>query len=174
IIVKSSIVLGAFPISHGVVSWMRSEDVAASVLDVAFAEDAPQALNIVNPQRPPWVKIMSSIRDAVLERKSASLTSDDVTMVSFVDWVVQLEKRAYSATPEDLVNIPAIKLLDFFREMARHEELTQAETQVGEVGMVDFSTSNSQRVSKTVAHMQPVGDVDAHAWVNYWSSAGLF
>ena len=87
---------------------MRSEDVAASVLDVAFAEDAPQALNIVNPQRPLWVKIMSSIRDAVLEKKLASLTSDDLTMVSFVDWVVQLEKRADNATPEDLANIVRI------------------------------------------------------------------
>ena len=84
---------------------MRAEDVAASVLDVAFAEDAPQALNIVNPQRPPWVKIMSSIRDAVLEKKSDSLTGEHPTMVPLVDWVVQLEKRADNATPEDLVNI---------------------------------------------------------------------
>ena len=84
---------------------MRAEDVAASVLDVAFAEDAPQALNIVNPQRPPWVKIMSSIRDAVLETKSDSLTGKRLTMVPLVDWVVQLEKRADNATPEDLVNI---------------------------------------------------------------------
>ena len=84
---------------------MRAEDVAASVLDVAFAEDAPQALNIVNPQRPSWVKIMSSIRDAVLEKKSDSLTGERPTMVPLVDWVVQLEKRADNATPEDLVNI---------------------------------------------------------------------
>ena len=58
--------------------------------------------------------------------------------------------------------------------MARHEELTRSETQVREMGMADFSTAKAQRVSKTVAHMQPVGEVDAHAWVNYWSSAGLF
>ena len=48
---------------------MHAQDVAASVLDIAFAEDAPQALNIVNPQRPPWVKIMTSTRDAVREKK---------------------------------------------------------------------------------------------------------
>ena len=82
---------------------MHADDVAASVLDVAFAEDAPRALNIVNPQRPPWVKIMSSIRDAVLP-----LTGTHLMMVPFVDWVVLLEKRADSATPEDLVNIVRI------------------------------------------------------------------
>ncbi|KAN0082898.1 hypothetical protein V8E55_008693 [Tylopilus felleus] len=173
IIVKSSIALGAFPNSHGVVSWMRTEDVAASVLDVAFAEEAPEVLNIVNPQRPAWSTIMSSVRNAVLEQKSASLTNDDLPMVSFVDWVVRLEERGDSATPEDLVRIPGIKLLEFLRGMARHEELTRADTQMGEAGMTDFSNEKEQRVSKTVAHMRPLGDVEARAWVKYWSSVGL-
>jgi hypothetical protein len=76
---------------------------------------------------------------------------------------------------------PAIKLLEFFRGMARHEEPTQAETQpkgslqVSEAGgMANFSTAKAQCVSRTLAHMQPVGDLDAHAWANYWFSAGLF
>ncbi|KAG8221462.1 acetyl-CoA synthetase-like protein [Butyriboletus roseoflavus] len=181
IIVKSSIALGAFPNSYGVVSWMRASDVAGSVLDVAFAEDVPEALNIVNPQRPPWAEIMSCIRDAVLKQKSASLTSQHLTMVPFIDWVVLLEKRADRATAEDLANIPAIKILEFFRAMARYEDLAQTETQLKEPlrmreagGMGDFSTTKVQRVSDTVAHMKPVGNVDAQAWVNYWSSAGLF
>lgn len=87
---------------------MRTEDVAASVLDVSFADDAPQALNIVNPQRPPWDAIMSSIRDAVLKQKSGSLTNEHLTMVPFIDWFVLLEKKADSATPEDLVNIVSV------------------------------------------------------------------
>ena len=58
--------------------------------------------------------------------------------------------------------------------MARHEELTRADTQVGEAGMADFSNEKAQRVSKTVAHMRPLGDVEARAWVKYWSSVGLF
>ena len=93
---------------------MRTEDVAASVLDVAFAEEAPAVLNIVNPQRPPWATIMSSVRNAVLEQKSASLISDDLPMVSFVDWVVRLEERADSATPEDLVRIVSVSHMHFF------------------------------------------------------------
>ena len=93
---------------------MRTEDVAASVLDVAFAEEAPEVLNIVNPQRPAWATIMSSVRNAVLEQKSASLTSDDLPMVSFVDWVVRLEERADSATPEDLVRIVSVSHMQTF------------------------------------------------------------
>lgn len=49
---------------------MRAEDVAAAVLDVAFAESAPQSLNIVNPQRPRWSDVISSIRDTIVEQKS--------------------------------------------------------------------------------------------------------
>ena len=64
---------------------------------------------------------------------------------------------------------PAIKLLKIFRGF-RAEEPTQAEAQpkgslqVREaVGMANFSTAKAQRVRKTLAHMQPVGDLDTYA-----------
>jgi hypothetical protein len=89
---------------------MRSEDVAGSVLDVAFARDelVPQALNIVNPCRPPWEKIMSFIRDALLKQKPGSLTREALGMIPITEWVAVLEKRAENATPEDLDNIVSI------------------------------------------------------------------
>jgi hypothetical protein len=65
--------------------------------------------------------------------------------------------------------------------MAKHEEPIQKAAQskdalkVGEVGgIVDFSIANALRVSKTMEQMQPVGEAEARAWVNYWSSVGLF
>lgn len=85
---------------------MRAEDVAASVVDVAFAKDAPQALNIVNPRRPSWADVMTSIRDALL--KQTSLSNEDLTVIPFVDWVVRIEKKADDASPEDLVNIVSV------------------------------------------------------------------
>jgi hypothetical protein len=89
---------------------MRSEDVAGSVLDVAFARDesVPQVLNIVNPCRLPWEKIMSFIRDALLKQKSGSLTSEALGMIPVAEWVAVIEKRAENATPEDLDNIVSI------------------------------------------------------------------
>lgn len=82
---------------------MRSEDVAASVLGVAFADSAPKSLNIVNLQRPRWSDIMSYIRDAILEEKSFRLT-----IVPFVEWVARLEKKANGASSKDLVHIVSL------------------------------------------------------------------
>ena len=184
---------------------MRAEGVAAAVLDIAFADSAPQSLNIVNPQRARWSDIMSSIRSAILEQKS--LHSDRLTIVPFVEWVVRLEQKAAIASSEDLVEIvslpsygsylwclhrhlhgmltlghlsskPALKLLEFFRTMARSDdELSQTQSSGSAFeagGLADFSTTEAQRVSYTVLKMQPVGETEVRTWIQYWISKGLF
>ena len=89
-----------------VISWMRPEGVAAAVLDIAFAGSAPQSLNIMNPQRPRWSRVISFIRDAIVEQKL--LHRDCLTLVPFAEWVVRLEKRAAGASSEDLVHIVSL------------------------------------------------------------------
>ncbi|KAF9223056.1 putative nonribosomal peptide synthetase [Gyrodon lividus] len=174
IIVKSSIALGALPDAYGIVSWMRAEEAAASVLDVAFTIQAPPpALNIVNPRGAPWVDVMSSVRDAILKQKS--LRSEELSMIPFKDWFARLEKKAEGASSEDLVDIPAIKLLEFFRKIALGDQWarTQTATHTEAGGITAFSTTKAQLVSKTMAQMRPVGAVEAHSWVQYWISKGL-
>ena len=62
--------------------------------------------------------------------------------------------------------------------MARNEDelaQTQSSGSVFEAGGVaDFTTTEAQNVSDVVLHMQPVGDLEAQAWVRYWVSKGLF
>lgn len=89
-----------------VVSWMRAEDVATAVLDITFAESAPQSLNIMNPQRARWSDVMTSIRDAILEQKLSH--RDCLTFVPFVEWVTRLEKKVASASSEDLAHIVSL------------------------------------------------------------------
>lgn len=60
--------------------------------------------------------------------------------------------------------------------MARGDELA-AETPgpLGETGgLSEYSTVKAQSVSKTVAHMRPVGATEAYSWVKYWHVKGLF
>lgn len=81
-------------------------------------------------------------------------------------------------TPQNLFPKPAIKLLEFFRAMAANdEELAQMQGngsgfEVG--GVAELCTTNAQCVSDAVLKMQPVGKTEAHAWVRYWISKGLF
>ncbi|KAF8555340.1 putative nonribosomal peptide synthetase [Imleria badia] len=176
IIVKSSIALGALPEAVGVVSWLREEEVASAILETGFAKEAPPpALNIVNPCSAPWAAIVAFVRRAIIKRKG--LPGEDVLpIVPFGEWFARLESKAEGASEDDLAKIPAIKLLEFFRALARGDEairnLGVGSTEAA--GMTNFSTGNVRKVSVTMANMQAIGEDEADAWVGYWISKGAF
>ena len=37
-------------------------------------------------------------------------------------------------------------------------------------GAADMSTAEAQRISNAVLRMQPIGETEAHAWIQYWIS----
>lgn len=41
-------------------------------------------------------------------------------------------------------------------------------------GVADVSTAEAQRISNAVLRMQPIGETEAHAWIQYWISKGFF
>ncbi|KIJ62360.1 hypothetical protein HYDPIDRAFT_114897 [Hydnomerulius pinastri MD-312] len=173
-IIKSSITLNALPDSHGVVSWLRPEEVAGAILEIAFTKDTPPpALNIVNPRGAPWADVMVAVRSAVIEKKKSK--SDGLPLLPFEQWFAQLEARATGASSEDLANIPAIKLLEFFRLMAHSDQASPRSQPITEAGgMTNFSTTKAQLVSQIMAKMQPIGEAEASSWVRYWSSKEFF
>ncbi|KIK91581.1 hypothetical protein PAXRUDRAFT_149195 [Paxillus rubicundulus Ve08.2h10] len=175
IIVKSSIALGVLPDAYGVVSWLREEDVAGAILDVTFAEEAPPpVLNLVNPRSAPWADVIRPVRNYIIKEKG--LPGDALPIVPFTDWFVLLEKEAGCASGDTLAKIPAIQLLEFCRAMALGDQVTrQTRPTITEAGgMTNFSTNKSQRVSQTMARMQPIGEAEAESWVRYWISKGYF
>jgi nucleoside-diphosphate-sugar epimerase len=176
IIVKSSIALGALPEAAGAVSWLREEEVATAILETAFAKEAPPpALNVFNPRNAPWAEIIAFVRRAIIKRK-VLVGEDILPIVPFGEWFQLLESKAETATEDDLVKIPAIKLLDFFRALARGDEATRSRgvSTSEAAGMTNFSTIKVQQVSATMANMQAIGEVEADAWVGYWISKGAF
>ncbi|KAF8120319.1 hypothetical protein EV363DRAFT_1237301 [Boletus edulis] len=160
ILVKSSIALGMLPEAAGGVSWLHEEEVVSAILETAFAKEAPPpTLNIVNPRSAPWAEIIA-------ERRSWTATT---SFQSFPYWFALLESKAENATEDDLANIPAIKLLEFFRALARGDEAIRSmgteSTEAG--GMANLSTAKVQAVSPTMANMRAIGEVEADAWVGY-------
>lgn len=71
---------------------------------------------------------------------------------------------------------PAIKLLEFFRSLARGDQaIRNPDIGVTEAaGMTNFSTTKVRQVSPTMANMQAIGEVEADAWVGYWISKSAF
>ncbi|KAH0828782.1 acetyl-CoA synthetase-like protein [Lanmaoa asiatica] len=175
IIVKSSIALGVLPETAGVVSWLREEEVASAIMETAFAKEAPPpALNIFNPRSAPWAEIIAFVRRSIIRRKT--LGDDVLPIVPFGDWFALLEKKAENASEDDLTKIPAIKLLEFFRVLARGDQAIRSSgvDTTESAGMTNFSTTKVQQVSPTMANMQAIGEVEADAWVGYWISKGAF
>ncbi|KAJ7052223.1 hypothetical protein C8F01DRAFT_998359, partial [Mycena amicta] len=153
-IVKSSIALGNFPsdpAGTGTVAWLPTEAVSQAIVDVALTEDEqPFAVNLVHPRPVPWDALMGAMAQVA-----------QLPLVPITQWVEQVDRRAKNASAEDMEKIPAIKLLDFLK------------TAIGGSGNVQFSTTQAQRVSQTMADLRPLSADDAARWMGYWSSVGF-
>ena len=94
---------------------MRAEEVAAAILEIAFAKTAPPpALNIVNPRCVPWADVLTPMREAIIEQKN--LEVDDIPMIPFGDWFDLLEKQAEGACSEDIAKVVRALLFSFRRQ----------------------------------------------------------
>ena len=71
---------------------------------------------------------------------------------------------------------PAIKLLDFFRNLSAGDLqiTTEGRLDAEAGGFAMFSTSRTQDMSKTMRDLKPIGSKDVELWVKYWDAAGLF
>ncbi|KAJ7052229.1 putative aminoadipate reductase [Mycena amicta] len=153
-IVKSSIALGNFPsdpTGTGTVAWLPTEAVSQAIVDIALTEDEqPFAVNLVHPRPVVWDAVMGAMAQVA-----------QLPLIPITEWVGQVERRANNASVEDMEKFPAIKLLDFLK------------TAIGGSGNVQFSTTQAQRVSQTMADLRPLSADDATRWMGYWSSVGF-
>ncbi|KAG1799974.1 putative aminoadipate reductase, partial [Suillus variegatus] len=181
IIVKSSISLGALPEAKGVspslwkfVSWIPPHAVSNAILDVAFAEEVPPiAVNLVHPRPTAWKTLMQPITDALVERK---VTNYPLPLVPFSEWLEKLESSAKDLSEETMERIPAIKLLNFMRSMARSDIAIRASGEMNSEagGMTSFTTAVAERVSPTMRELKSLPSADAAQWVDYWEAMGMF
>ncbi|KAJ7509627.1 putative aminoadipate reductase [Mycena galericulata] len=146
-IVKSSIALGNFPSDpSGVVAWISPEAVSGTIVDAALgAENAPLAINLVHPRPIPWNFVMSSMANVA-----------QLPLIPFADWLQQIQKLSRNASVEEIKNIPAIKLLDFFTAVSAGQ------------GNTEFSTVRAQELSDFMKFLEPLSAEDARRWMQYW------
>ncbi|KAG6909219.1 putative NRPS-like protein biosynthetic cluster [Tephrocybe rancida] len=171
ILVKSSATMGSLPDIRGgstkVVSWIPMDAAAGAVVDAALGNEAlPQAVNLVHPQPAEGIDVINSIQAAISEVLGRRLK-----VVPFAEWLATLEKHAESATAETLAQIPAIKLLDFFRSISQGNDDIIASNGRGREagGLPAFSTQKMLQVShNTMSELQSLGREDASLWVKYW------
>ncbi|KAG2068654.1 putative aminoadipate reductase [Suillus decipiens] len=174
IIVESSVTLGALPEAKGLVAWIPPHAISNAILDVAFAEEEPPiAVNLVHPRPIVWRALMQPIADALAEHK---VTSNPLPLVPFSEWLEKLELRAKDLSEETIRRIPAIKLLNFIRSMARSDIAIRASGDMGSEagGMASFATVVAERVSPMMKELKSLSSADAAQWVDYWVAMGMF
>ncbi|KAF4610030.1 hypothetical protein D9613_010647 [Agrocybe pediades] len=181
ILLKSSIRLGAFPAAVGLSSWLPSHAVSQAILDVALASSSSSgathnlALNIVHPAPIQWNTTISLLNEVLVKE---GVLPAHLPSVDFERWIGLLEEKASGTSEGDLSDIPAIKLLDFFRGTAYKDKALQLErgllvndVEVG--GLATFSTDKIRAVSETMRYLPSLGQNDADMWVKYWKGVGF-
>ncbi|KIK65759.1 hypothetical protein GYMLUDRAFT_194612 [Collybiopsis luxurians FD-317 M1] len=174
IIVKSSLSLNMLPDAFGVVSWTPMDAVCNALIDVGFSpEHTPMAVNVVHPNPVSWTFVMETIRKILIEAKN--LSADALSLVPYSDWLAAVEQCAQDPTEMDTQNIPAVKLVDFYRQQANVDNALRKSKQntMESAGLTPLSTENVKRMSQ---RMRTLGSLDSNLiqkWVQYWINAGF-
>ncbi|KAG6827401.1 putative NRPS-like protein biosynthetic cluster [Tricholoma furcatifolium] len=170
ILVKSSLTIGLLPDMEGVLSWLPMDAAAAAIVDAALKDtQLPHAINIVHPRPVEGKQVISFIQSAIEQDRGRHLT-----IVPFREWLVAIEAHAGQATEKTVADIPSIKLLDFFRSVARaNDEITSCDSPRREAGgLPTFSIEGMLRECRnTMRDLQPISREDALLWVRYWQEA---
>ncbi|KAF9078805.1 hypothetical protein BDP27DRAFT_1310201 [Rhodocollybia butyracea] len=174
IVVKSSLSLGILPDAYGVVSWLPMDAVRDVLLDIGFSQEpAPIAVNVVHPKPISWTSVMQHIRSALVEAKG--LPPDALPLVPYSDWVSAVEQHARNATETSTRQMPAMKLLGFYKLQATVDNALRKSEQntMESVGLTPLSTDNVQRLSERARTLEPLDSLLVQKWVKYWIEAGF-
>ncbi|KAI4831880.1 acetyl-CoA synthetase-like protein, partial [Aureobasidium sp. EXF-8845] len=129
-IVASSKALGKIPRTLGnedIVDWVPTDAAAKILLDICATRLQTQkkqkldTFHLVNPQITHWKDLVPAVVDfySGLLPSSSSSSSSTMKIVEFEDWLHTLE--SLPVTESNMKKVPGIKLLDFYKGLAREE-----------------------------------------------------
>ncbi|KAF7430338.1 hypothetical protein PC9H_006043 [Pleurotus ostreatus] len=171
ILVKSSIALKALPDSQGTVSWIQMDCVARVALDIAFSQCSrlPLVVNIVHPRPVTWTSVFTAIQQALHANTQGRIT---LPLIPFKEWHELLQTHAMGADEKTILQIPAVKLLDFFGHIANAPGETKGARESG--GLPALSAAKAQELSPSLREAKDVAGMSVLKWLGYWINGGLF
>ncbi|KAF9484031.1 putative aminoadipate reductase [Pholiota conissans] len=170
IMIKSSIHLGALPSVIGRVSWIPVAVVANAIHTVLFSSDHyPAALNVIHPTGTPWDAVMRYVSDTFLKERQLS-----IPLLPFQDWFTHLHKKSDLPQREDAVNIPAIRLYDFFKRMANTDADERNSLRGSSAKSTSFSVGKVEPIGKMLHDLSDLTGKEVELWIKYWIRIGYF
>lgn len=147
----------------GNVDWVPVDLLASAVWELAVAPrgDSDEAdgtssriYGLFNPRPRPWADLLPVVK-ARLGAASA------VEESSMKDWIAELEKMNLN-DKEAVASVPAVKILDFFREFGQMSYGTAGSD-------LKFATENAQAFSSVLRDMEPVKEEWLVKWMKDWN-----
>ncbi|KAG6816854.1 hypothetical protein H0H87_002340 [Tephrocybe sp. NHM501043] len=173
ILVKSSVSLRAIPDTSGLASWLGGDTISAIIVDVAlstYSAPLPSAFNLIHPRPVEQSAIIKGIIKGIAE-----VLGHELKLVPFNEWIAMVEERFKNANSETWATVPAVKLLEFFRNYAREDSANVASVSQRDAGgLPSLSTEKVQRESVFMhpQRLKQIGDDDTKLWVSYWHATG--
>mgnify|MGYP005988557285 CR=1 FL=1 len=159
-LIASSKHLGIIPDSLGrmnSIDWVPVDVLGQSIVeatlaptkDLADKNSGATVFHISNPQHTEWAKLLPVVTKSL---------GSDVKVVPLGDWVAAVKQSEAKATDDDIAKNPAVKLVDFFEDLAKND-----------ASEVTLQVKNVLEVSKTLAELEPVGEIWLNNWLAQWN-----
>ncbi|KAJ5317676.1 NRPS-like enzyme [Penicillium antarcticum] len=165
-LIKSSLSLGQLPNSLGPINvdWVPIDTAAQAITQIVQSQSQArnpelEVFHIVNPQTTKWERLAATVARAC-----------GAEVLPLKEWVANLQKISQQASSEkshdDLQNIPALQLLDFFSGLVSHQ---------GQGGQVHphVEVSNAQIHSAAMRKMNAVNEKLMDIWLQQWKKGWL-
>ncbi|KAG6844159.1 hypothetical protein H0H87_009367 [Tephrocybe sp. NHM501043] len=125
---------------------------ASAIVSAALRHDPlPRVVNLVHPQPTAAKNVLEHLKLSISETMGRNLE-----IISLTDWITAIVKRTKGATPDTIVEIPAMKLPGFFQYLSRgNDTINSSQEYLREIGGI--ATLSTEKMLWTL----PPGDPSA-------------
>lgn len=155
-IVKSSRALGCLPEFKGMSTWIPLDTAAGAIADLRNASTLALTVHLVHPKPTATQEIFETMAEYL-----------GTPLQPYREWLSALEVAAENPKSSS-ADIPALKLLQFFRNGIRSEEERKEP-----IGIPTLDCTEAQRASTHLRNAKPIQREDVLSWLQYWSRIGF-
>ncbi|KAL8788720.1 MAG: hypothetical protein Q9213_001534 [Squamulea squamosa] len=157
-LIKTSKSLRCLPKDIPDVDWIPIDSLSRIIAELTISTSRkpkggkPEVYNIVNPHPVPWSSLLPTLQSHL---SSPTTTSIDIVVLN--EWITRLDALDTS-DPSILKDHPAIKILPFFRDLARRDRGVGCR----------YITDKGVRDSATMAGLRGIDGEAMEVWLRQW------
>ncbi len=150
-LVRSAKTLGCVPDAMNSVDWIPVDALAQVVRELVhhdYGRSACEVYNLANPRAARWLDLVQAL---------VARWGPATKVVPFAQWLAALQ----AVDTPDVEQLPAIKILDFYKGLAAESALPARER-------VAYATDKARAHSATMAALGPVDGQAMATWLQQW------